>query len=295
MIPLRPLRLGEILDSAFRLYRATFVEVAVLVAITLGAFQTLAVLVQGPQPALLDPQAFEATEATTLIVRSLAGAGIAILAQLFVYPLVRGGVTGIALERDRGGDSSWQHGLQLGLRLAGRLLGLAFLLLGLGLLGAVVATAVVGLPIALFASLDAPVVAVLWGIASGLATLALALVVTAIIRLAVPVVVVEHVGPWTAVRRSYELVRPQLLRIVGIVVLTALLLGIVGAVLGVLNFVFAIFGGAAGVVGAILVTTVSLVITVPLEANIALLLYVDARVRVEGLDVAVLTAELDRA
>lgn len=138
-------------------------------------------------------------------------------------------------------------------------------------------------------------VAVLWGIASGLATLALALVVTAIIRLAVPVVVVEHVGPWTAVRRSYELVRPQLLRIVGIVVLTALLLGIVGAVLGVLNFVFAIFGGAAGVVGAILVTTVSLVITVPLEANIALLLYVDARVRVEGLDVAVLTAELDRA
>jgi hypothetical protein len=295
MIPLRPLRIGEILDSAFRLYRATFVEVAILVAISLGVFQALATLVQGPQPSLLDPAALEATDPNRMLARLLLSGGITLVAQLFVHPLVQGGVTGIALERDRGGDHSWQAGLRLGLRLAGRLLGLAFLLLGLGILAIAVLGVVVAGPIVLLLQGDAPVLAVLWGVATGLATLAGSLVVAALVRLAVPVVVVEDVGPWSALRRSVALVRPQVLRIIGIVLLTGLLFLVIGAVLGVGNAALAVVGGPIGVVGAIVLATVSLVITVPLEANIALLLYVDARVRREGLDVAVLTAELGRA
>lgn len=295
MIPMRPMRLGEILDAAFRLYRATFVEVIVLVAITLGAFNALGAVVQGPQPGLFDTATFEAVDSTTQIVRAGLGGLVFLIAQLFVYPLVRGGATGIALERDRGGDSTWQAGLRLSLRLAGRLLRLAFLLLFAGIVAVVFVAAAAILPAIGFAQADLVPLAVVWGILAAIASLALGLVVSALIRLAVPVVVVEHVGAIESLRRSYRLVRPQLLRIIGIVVLTVLLLGIVSSVFGVLQVGFTFVGGIVGVIATIVLTTVSLMITVPLEANIALLLYVDARIRFEGLDVAVLTAELDAA
>lgn len=117
---------------------------------------------------------------------------------------------------------------------------------------------------------------------------------SALVYLTVPVLLVEDVGPVAAVRRSVALVRQQLLRVVGLVVLTIILLVVVGAVLGVLSFPLLLLGGRVAQVGTALLQIVSYVITVPFEANIALLLYVDARVRAEGLDVAVLTAELDQ-
>ena len=74
----------------------------------------------------------------------------------------------------------------------------------------------------------------------------------------------------------------------------ALLLGVVGGVLGVVTVPFTLVGGRIAQVATAIITLVTQVITVPFQANIALLLYVDARVRAEGLDVAVLTAELDQ-
>lgn len=296
MIPLRALNLGEILDASFRLYRATFVDVALLVAITLGAFNALAAIVQGPQPGLLDAAALEATNPVEQGVRILLSLGITLLAALFVQPIVRGAVTGIALEQDRGGDSSWQAGLRFGLRLAARLLGQGFLVLGL-YIGVFIALGLVfGLPIALLFQGDQIALGVVFVLLGGLATLAALALLVGFTYLAVPAMVVEDVGPWTSLKRSFALARPQWLRVIGIVILTALLLGIVSGMLGVLNGVVAgVVGGVVGVVSTILLTTIGVAVTVPLQANIALLLYVDSRVRVEGLDVAVLTAELDRA
>jgi hypothetical protein len=98
-----------------------------------------------------------------------------------------------------------------------------------------------------------------------------------------------------ALRRSYSLVRPQLLRIIGIVLVTGLLLAVIGGVLSVLAVPFSLMGGRAAQLATGLIGTIGLMVTVPFEANIGLLLYVDARVRLEALDVAVLTAELDSA
>lgn len=287
------MRFGEILDASFKLFRLTFTQVTVLVLVTLGAFTLLQVLVQPPQPGFFaDPAEFDAFT-TADGVRFLVSGLVAIFTQLFVLPLVRGAATGIAVEADRGGDTSWQAGLRTAWNLAGRLIGLSFLLFGLGIVVIIVLALTIGLPIFLFVQADLIWLVVVWALLSLLLVLVAVLVLTALVYLTVPILLVEHIGPWEAVRRSVELVRPQLFRVVGLVFLTALLLFVVGGVLGVLTVPFAFIGGRVAQVATAVVTLVSQVITVPFQANIALLLYVDARVRAEGLDVAVLTAELD--
>lgn len=287
------MRFGEILDASFKLFRLTFTQVTVLVVITLGAFTLLQVLVQPPQPGFLaDPSEFDAFTAADG-VRFLVSGLVAIFTQLFVLPLVRGAATGIAVEADRGGDTSWQAGLRTAWNLAGRLIGLAVLLFGLGVLVIIVLGLVIGVPIFLFVQADLIPLVVVWAVLSLLLVVVATLVLTALVYLTVPILLVEHIGPWESVKRSVELVRPQLFRVVGLVFLTALLLFVVGGVLGVLTVPFVFIGGRIAQVATAVITLVSQVITVPFQANIALLLYVDARVRAEGLDVAVLTAELD--
>lgn len=288
------MRFGEILDASFKLFRLTFTQVTVLVVITLGAFTLLQVLLQPPQPGLLaDPAEFDAFTAVDG-ARFLVSGLVALFTQLFVLPLVRGAATGIAVEADRGGDTSWQAGLRTAWNLAGRLIGLSFLLLGLGVLIMIGLALVIGLPIFLFVQADLVPLVVVWAILSVLLVLAVVLVMTALVYLTVPILLVEHIGPWQAVLRSVELVRPQLVRVIGLVFITALLLFVVGGVLGVLTVPFVFVGGLVAQIATAVITLVSQVITVPFQANIALLLYVDARVRAEGLDVAVLTAELDQ-
>lgn len=288
------MRFGEILDASFKLFRLTFTQVTVLVIVTLGVFTLLQVFVQPPVPGVLsDPAEFDVFTASDA-AGFLASFAIAILTQLFVLPLVRGAATGIAVEADRGGDTSWQAGLRTARGLAGRLIGLSFLLLGLGLLVLLALTAVIGGPIFLFVQSDLVIPAVMWGLLSALLLLVVLIAGTALVYLAVPILLVEHLRPWAAVVRSVELVRPQLLRVVGLVFITAMLLGVVGGVLGVVTVPFTLIGGRIAQVATAIITLVTQVITVPFQANIALLLYVDARVRAEGLDVAVLTAELDQ-
>lgn len=288
------MRFGEILDVSFKLFRLTFTQVTVLVVITLGAFTLLQVFVQPPQPGIMaDPAEFDAFTAVDG-VRFLVSGLVALFTQLFVLPLVRGAATGIAVEADRGGDTSWQAGLRTAWNLAGRLIGLAFLLLGLGILVVIGLALVVGLPLFLFVQADLLPLVVVWSILSLLLAIVVVLVMTALVYLTVPILLVEHIGPWQAVLRSVELVRPQLVRVVGLVFVAALLLAVVGGVLGVLTVPFVFIGGLVAQVATAVISLVSQVIVVPFQANIALLLYVDARVRAEGLDVAVLTAELDR-
>lgn len=289
------MRFGEILDASFKLFRLTFVQVTVLVVITLGLFTILQVFIQPAQPGILsDPAQFDDPFSATDGVRFLVSGLIAIITQLFVLPLVRGGATGIAVEADRGGDTSWEAGLRTARDLAGRLIGLSFLLLGLGILVVVALALVVGLPLFLFIQADIAPLAIVWGLLSVLLVVVVFLVGISLVYLAVPILLVERLGPIAAIRRSVELVRPQLLRVVGLVFLATVLVMVVGGALGFAAFPLLLVGGRIAQVGTAILTVLTYVITVPFEANVALLLYVDARVRAEGLDVAVLTAELDQ-
>lgn len=137
-------------------------------------------------------------------------------------------------------------------------------------------------------------------VALGLLLLAaVALGVWAYVVLAfVPVViVVERLGVLAAVRRSYRLVRGAFWRTLLVLFLTAILTSIVAQVLAT---PFALVGGLGlaflqdnptlgGVVyaGSVsLGSTVGLVLAVPFLAAVVALLYVDRRIRLEGLDVS---------
>lgn len=111
------------------------------------------------------------------------------------------------------------------------------------------------------------------------------------------VIVVERLGVRAAVRRSYALVRGSFWRTFGILLLTAILTSVVSQMLAT---PFAIAGGLgiallesnptlAGTVYAASVSlgsTVGMVLAVPFLAAVVALLYIDRRIRLEGLDVA---------
>lgn len=111
------------------------------------------------------------------------------------------------------------------------------------------------------------------------------------------VIVVERLGIRAAVRRSFTLVKGAFWRTLGILLLTGFLASIVSNVLATpFSFAGALGLGLlesnptlAGIVYAAAVSlgsTVGLVLAVPFLAAVVALLYIDRRIRLEGLDVA---------
>ncbi|WP_259403300.1 glycerophosphoryl diester phosphodiesterase membrane domain-containing protein [Microbispora sp. H10949] len=118
--------------------------------------------------------------------------------------------------------------------------------------------------------------------------------------LAAPAVVLEGRGVTDAMARSWRLVRGGSWRVFGILVLTAVLVGIASSVLGVPftigGSLLGMFGG--GTVAATVLTTILLaagsvvasMITYPFQAGVAGLLYADRRMRAEAFDLVLQTA-----
>ncbi|MFI7441335.1 glycerophosphoryl diester phosphodiesterase membrane domain-containing protein [Nonomuraea indica] len=121
---------------------------------------------------------------------------------------------------------------------------------------------------------------------------------------AAPAVVLEGRGPLAAMRRSWTLVSGGFWRVLGILLLTSLLVGliasilqlpftIVGTVLGMLGQ-----GGVGTLVLAGVLTavggTLGAMITYPFEAGVAGLLYADRRMRSEAFDLVLQTAAIEQ-
>ena len=126
----------------------------------------------------------------------------------------------------------------------------------------------------------------------GLAALVLTIWLSTMFSLVTPVVVLENERPVRALARSWRLVRRSFWRVFGITLLAGIIVAIAG---GILQLPFTFFGAVLGsgiggtvilVIGAIAAGTV----TRPITAGVTVLLYVDMRMRKEGLDLALRTA-----
>ena len=152
-----------------------------------------------------------------------------------------------------------------------------------------------------------PAVALL---AAGIATDAPALIVVAFlvmfvvffwifIRLscAVPAIIVERLGAAAALKRSFQLVKGYFWKVLGTFVVTNILIGIVAGVISAIitGVLGALGGGNRGFefVWQSIAGTVAAAITTPISAAVAVLLYMDLRIRKEGFDLEVLSASLD--
>jgi hypothetical protein len=298
VIPLRPLGVGEILDGAFASIRRNpkailgLAAVVMTISAVISATITRTLLNLGGLNLPTPGQQLTPAQATHLVGRIVAvvvpAVGLALLLTFIVQAILAGLLAPI-IARGVGGQQisaadAWRATRP---RLPSLLLAtLLVLLAGLGpllILGLIVGIAfVAGAPPAVYA-----VLALL-----GLVALVLTIWFSTMFSLVTPVVVLEHESPGRALARSWRLVTRSFWRVFGITLLAGIIVAVAG---GILQLPFTVLGAVSGsgivatvilVIGAIAAGTV----TRPITAGVTVLLYVDMRMRKEGLDLALRTA-----
>lgn len=293
LLPLRRLTVADVLDGAFRTFRSAFVPAAVIVLAIIGPLQfgTNLVLsrvapeiVGGGLTAIVDLDVFAAAPAANaLVVTNLISGLLGYLLSL----VASAGVVALLLAVDRGEPGQVGGPLRLAFRVLLPTLVASFLL---GVLGIAAAFALA------LGSVVLALIPILGIIALVLVVLPLSLVgiagFVALISLVVPIAVVERRGPLATLGRAVHVFTRQPLKIAWI----SLLVGVVTLILALaLQLPFLLVAGLVPVGGwAIesLGTTAGQIVSVPVSAAAALLVYLDVRVRSEAIDLRVRTRTL---
>jgi hypothetical protein len=280
LLPYRPLTVGDILDGCFRLLRPVFGRAALLVLLVMGPYQLFSNLVVARLlPELTDPELFATAgvefDPVDLLVR-MGGWGVILqVLGLLVTVIVVAAVVALVHQADRDEPLDVVAALRTSFARAGATVGGSVLLILAGVLSLVVLVPL-AIGLALVPILGIVVLlgagAIGYGVAAGLYSLI------------VPVAVQEDRGAWTTFTRALWVLRVRFWRVVGVTLLVTLLLGIVSfAVALPLTLLSVVAGPFSWVVDGVSSTLISIVV-VPVTAFAALLVYLDARVRREGLD-----------
>jgi len=310
VIPLRPLGVGEILDGAFtsirRNPRATLGIAALLLTASAVITTTLSLIlvhyvgtVNLPTPG----QQLTTEQASHLLTRMgevLAPTAAVSIVLAFIVDTVLTGLLTVVIGRSVLGHKitageAWRIARPRMAALIG-----ATLLIPLILIGLWVAYAIV---LVILAVLHAPgaVVGIL-AVLGAIAVIVLTIWFAVMFRMAAQVVVLEREGPARALGRSWRLVRGSFWRVLGITLLAGLIVVVTSGVLQIpFGLLAALAGGGnsllpatSGNVAGILISAVGGVVAGavarPISAGVAVLLYVDLRMRREGLDLVLQTA-----
>jgi hypothetical protein len=310
VIPLRPLGVGEILDGAFtsirRNPRATLGIAALLLTASAVITTTLSLIlvhylgtVNLPTPG----QQLTTQQATHLLTRMgevLAPTAAVSIVLAFIVDTVLTGLLTVVIGRSVLGHKitageAWQIARPRMAALIGATLLIPAILIGLWTVYAIV--------LVILAVLHAPG-ALIGGLAAlgAIAAIILTIWFTIMFRMAAQVVVLERESPVRALARSWRLVRGSFWRVLGITLLAGLIVVVTAGVLQIPFSLFAAMAGGGnsllpstgGNVAGILISAVGGVVAGavarPISAGVAVLLYVDLRMRREGLDLVLQTA-----
>ena len=274
--------IGDVLDGSFRALRATFATAAVLVLLVHGPYQLLSSLafarlvpelddLVGLEQTIVDPVAGFELMARVASVGTLSG-----LVGVVVNVVIGAAVVWCVLQVDRGETPAVAAALRTAVSRIGATLGGSLVLLVAGGL-ALGFTAIVF--VVLFA------VALPLGVLIALPVVPLAFLVFAALFYLIPAVaVVEGNGPLLTLQRVLWVLGRRFWRVIGVTFLISLLVSVITLGLGLgLGFLAQLSGGFGWVVEAATNTLVAL-ISVPLTVIAALLVYLDARIRIEGYD-----------
>jgi hypothetical protein len=302
VVPLRPLGLGELLDGAVSLvrrYPRPVLGLSAVLAILATVLNVLLALTAFRSIVSFDTQALSngGTASTDQLDSALGGAAVGGLGSGIVSALATIVLTGIitaiagrgVLGQPMTLGAAWSQ-----VRPAlGRLIGIA-VLTGLVVYGALAIGIVAA--VLLIAALGAP--GALLGVPLGIAGVCLAVYLYCRLALAPAAAVLERAGVRTSLRRSGILVRRSWWRVFGVLLLALIVASVVGQVVQVPFLIFGITpvglrGGSSlndsttrllilSYIGAGIAQTV----ITPFTAGVRALLYIDRRMRAEGLDVA---------
>jgi hypothetical protein len=288
---------GDILDGAFKLLKANAKTLFTIVAVFVVPLQLLGAFAQrnvlggaGFFDALNDPSLAEA--GTEQPVTDQLISYLATLLNLVVLPFLAGAISQVVGASYLGEELSPGPALARTLRRAWSLFA-SWVVVHVLEVGALVALPVTGIVLAVLVDGPLRAVFVLFALVTVVAGIAGALAVMALSVAVAPAVVVEELGPIRGIRRSWSLMRRRFWPVLGIALLAGLISNVLGQVLGVVpTFAGVIVGLEWGwilvAVGAILTALV----TTPIVAIVATLQYFDARIRFEGFDLQVISAEL---
>ena len=300
VIPLRPLGLGEILDGSFASIRrnpkATLGIAAIIMTISAVITSSLAVsLVNLPSPG----QNLSSQQAAHLLGHIFAEAlpvlGVTVLLTIIVQAVLAGLLAPIIAREVSGQRISAGDAWRVAAPRLPRVL-LATLLVVLAGLGPLL---LLGLILLIgFAAGAPPVIYAAIGVPGFFVAVVLSIWFSTMFSLVTPVVVLERERPGAALARSWRLVRRSFWRVFGILLLAGLIVAVASAILQLpFSFLSTLFGGAtgfsAGTVIAVIGTIAAGTVTRPISAAVTVLLYVDMRMRKEGLDLALRTAAGD--
>ncbi len=284
VIPLQPLRLGDIYSGAMATIRGNPTA-------TIGLSLILALIVAVPTVGtmlVLDHTALgdnDLAQALALLVRGL-GELVSSITSIILTGMLIAVLSEAVLGRRMSIGEAWERARRHILSLIG-----LSLLIGFGML--VVIAVVIALVWAL--AVNAPA-AVTVPVAILLSLAAVCLIVLCYVRfsLAAPAIVLERCRPIHAIKRSWILSSQQFWRLFGISLLTSLIIGFVtGTVSSVVLLPATMTLGPASPAVVPLSTALGLLIggvVAPFRANVTGLLYLDQRIRKEGLDVSLMAA-----
>jgi hypothetical protein len=267
---LRPLAVGEILDTALTIYRQRAATLIRAVVFVVAPVQVLAAIVMLSGPEEFSPSSTDATTGVTsvdfdgstfagFIIATLAVAALGLVANELATAASLKSVSGAYLS----GDPDWKESLRFALAHAGSLIWLAILsFLGL-MLGAVLCLAPA---VYLYAA---------WSVAT-------------------PVLLLEGLKGSKALGRSRQLVKGRWGPTFLVIVIGAILGSIVQVVLqGLLvGVVLSTSNDIANAVATAVASTAGSALVTPFTAAVAVVLYFDLRVRKEGFDLELLAQRI---
>ena len=301
IVPLRPLSLGEIYDGGFRAIRANPRVMFGMSAVVVTLSVLVSSVVQwysfgwvGDWASTAVPEAPDVTagDAVGAVVGTLASVLLTFVATTILTGLLIVSVSRSVIGQQVGIGEAWREARPQ----IWRLLGLTLLI-----------TLIISAPLVVYvvvlialAGAGADGAAVALGILGFFGLLVYFAWVYARTALTTPALVLEKQGVIAGLKRGWTLTRGSFWRVFGIMLLTNIIVGVVASIVTVpASLITTITGmnplGAGSLAVNGIATVVGTVVTTPFTAAVVALLYIDLRMRREGLDVVLARAAEDAA
>lgn len=310
IIPLRPLSIGDIYQGAFAAIKTNARTMFGFTAALLGVVLVISIatnyaIINLVLPNYLSPNSPYAAAFTSLSgsFSQLGGSLLQVLATVLLSGLIVVAVSRSVLGRVASSKEVWE-------RTKSKFLPL----IGLNIITSIISGLMMIIGIAVFFVLLASVAStakteteLFQGLGITLVGLLILMVISALVSsylsikfsVASPAMVLENLGVFAAIGRSWSLTRGNFWRLFGINILTAIITsmvaGIFGGIAGALGAIFVVVGSSSpeDVIASLNTTyiltmvtsTIAQLLILPFTSSVNALLYIDLRMRKEGLDV----------
>ncbi len=300
IIPLRPLMFGEILDGAFQAMRRN-AKAMVGAGLLTQALAAVVTAVSASSAVSLGGWARTATrgDMASMAIGLMAGAAVVTVLSVFLSAVLQGAMVVPVARSVLNRPTGFRRMMSLARPRIGALVGLAALLVAAGI-AAMVLLAVI---LALFFT-NVRGAASLFAFPLVLGVVALFAWVGIKLMVAPAAVVIEELGAFAGLRRSWKLTRANWWRILGITLVVSILVGVISQVVLIpVSFLPAVLAGVvsphggsgqdatlAVILGIVTAVVGALVggVGFAFQTSVMALLYMDLRMRKDGLDITLL-------